>query len=99
MSDYQLKDFARFLEYQGGIKYGLQIACPNCGREYSALFKNPIGAAEPIDKGNRPHWDRTGDTLEAMSLNPSFLAFDCYHSWIRDGKLSIDSPFRCTSVK
>jgi len=101
--DYPLKDFARFLEYddvEGTIKYGLRIRCPNCGREYLALFIKPIGASESRWPDSEcPHWQRTGDALETMSLSPSFLAYGCYHSWIKSGQLCIDSPFSCKAEK
>lgn len=93
MSDYPLKNFATFLEYDG-TKQGLEIRCPNCNRVYAAWFKQPIGPGPAAER--RVAWDRTGETLETLSLTPSFLAFDCYHSWIRDGKLCVDSPFKCT---
>lgn len=91
--DYPLKDVAQFACYDGKAE-GLIITCPNCGVAMSAWFDVPIGGGEPqFPKTTR--WKRTGETLETLTLNPSFLAYDHYHSWIRDGKLCVDSPFSC----
>jgi hypothetical protein len=89
--DYPLKDFAVFAEHNGA-KIGLLIKCPNCGMRMSAWFKVPIGGGEPMD---RVQWDRTGDTLENITLHPSFGATGHYHSWIRNGMLCVDSAFEC----
>lgn len=96
MSDYPLKDLARFTEYKGA-KCGLLIDCPNCGIPGGVYFRNPIGDGAEFLKvfAGRPLWDRTGETLETMSLSPSVLMYDHFHSWIRDGKLCVDSLFSC----
>lgn len=90
--NYELKDVASFITYSES-KQGLRIDCPNCATPHAAWFRNPIGGSSMMT--NRPLWDRTGETLESMSLTPSFLAYNCYHSWIRNGQLCIDSPFSC----
>jgi Family of unknown function (DUF6527) len=96
MSDYPLKDFATFTEY-AGRRVGLLIRCPNCGVACSVWFRVPIGGGENpfVKESKRPLWDRTGDDLETVTLHPSLKMFDHFHSWIRNGKLEVDSPFEC----
>jgi hypothetical protein len=92
--NYPLAEFANFIEHDGR-RCGLMIRCPNCGMKMSAWFKNPIGGGEGY---GRVKWDRTGETLETLSLNPSFLAYEHYHSWIRDGQIQVDSAFSCKPI-
>jgi hypothetical protein len=58
-----------------------------------AFFTNPIGGGSPVKTIGT--WIRFGETLETISLTPSFLAIDHYHSWIKNGELQVDSPFSC----
>jgi hypothetical protein len=90
--NYPLKDFAEFQEFEGR-RVGLLVACPNCGAKGGAWFTNPIEGGPPY---GRVCWDRTGETLETLTLTPSFRAVGHYHSWIRNGELSVDSPFECS---
>jgi hypothetical protein len=76
------------------VAEGVLIRCPNCGAAHGAWFKNPIGDETPTFI-HKVTWQRTGETLETLTLHPSFLAIGCYHSWIRDGQLCVDSPFTC----
>lgn len=97
MSDYPLKDLAEFTEYDGHKGVGVLVKCPNCGAAGAAYFANPLDGSAPPPYA-RVQWQRTGDTLETLSLTPSFLMIDHYHSWIRNGMLCVDSPFTCTKV-
>jgi DNA-directed RNA polymerase subunit RPC12/RpoP len=91
--NYPLKEFADFWNFEKR-QVGLAIRCPNCGEARMAFFKNPIGGGDsPKTQGHM--WDRTGDTLETLSLTPSFRAIGHYHSWIKNGELQVDSPFAC----
>lgn len=92
--DYSLKDFAQFSEDENGNKIGLYVRCPNCDALGAAYFDQPIGPGV-MPEYARVKWQRTGDTLETISLNPSFLMIGHYHSWIRNGQLCVDSPFSC----
>jgi hypothetical protein len=93
--NYPLTDVAEFRKYGDPAAIeGVLIRCPNCGLRHAAWFKNPIGMKTSAFE-HRVTWDRTGDTLETLSLNPSFKAVGCYHSWIRNGYLVVDSPFEC----
>jgi hypothetical protein len=58
----------------------------------SAWFKQVIGGEKPWV--HNVEWERSGETLENLTLNLSFLAFDHYH-WVRNGELQVDSPFNC----
>ena len=108
MSDYPLKDSATFSEWGGGVipeqivKCGLLIHCPNCGVLGATLFKNPIpdddlALVERFQKAfaGTPMWDRTGDSLETISLTPSVMMREHFHSWVRNGTLCVDSSFLC----
>lgn len=51
-------------------------------------FKTDLGGAHYRDDG----WDRTGDTLETLTLAPSIQAFGYehqphWHGWIRSGEI------------
>jgi len=109
MSDYPLKDFAEYSVWGGGVvperpvKCGLLIRCPNCGMRGGVYFRNVIGDPQGQELflkafAGEPMWDRTGDTLETMSLSPSVMMNGHFHSWVRDGKLKIDSVFSCTKL-
>jgi hypothetical protein len=100
MSDYPLSTLAYFTEYEGRKGVGIIVRCPNCGAGGAAYFANPLDGGSPPPYA-RVQWQRTGDTLETLSLSPSFLMIDHYHSWIRNGMLSVDSPFgpECERMK
>jgi hypothetical protein len=99
--NYPLKDYAKFTgPYYSGepagkhrdAKIGIHVECPNCGARGAAYFKNPIGATAPF---GRVQWDRTGETLETLTLSPSLKMIGHFHSWIRNGQLCVDSAFEC----
>jgi hypothetical protein len=93
--NYPLKVAAEFWTFEGR-KVGLAIRCPNCGSQHMAFFQNPIGGGAPVKTLGT--WARFGETLETISLTPSFLAIDHYHSWIKNGELRVDSPFTCVAA-
>jgi hypothetical protein len=91
VSEYALKDLdANFTEYEGE-RIGLIFRCPNCGVAGSVMFKG----TKYQTKYPSATWDHAGDALETISLTPSVLMRDHFHSWIRNGKLCVDSPFSC----
>ena len=90
--NYPLKKYGAFYTYKAS-PVALELTCPNCGDKRIAWFKNPIGGGPAIKIS--PLWDRSGDTLETVSLTPSFEAPGCYHGWIKNGELEIP-VFSCT---
>lgn len=88
--NYPLKDLAEFTTYEGQNE-GLIIRCPNCGVAGGVHFKESLYAA----KYPSPVWERTGDTLETMSLHPSVRFIGHFHSWVKNGELQVDSAFEC----
>ena len=91
MSDYPLKDLgAEFTEYDNE-RIGMLIPCPNCKVPGGVMFS----ATTYRQEYPGVTWERTGDTLETISLNPSVKMFGHFHSWVRNGMLCVDSPFEC----
>ena len=88
MSDYSLKELGA--EFTANFKevpnMGLMFACPNCGMFGGINF-------DPND--GRPLWTKNGNDIEILSCTPSVLMRGHFHSWIKNGKLCVDSPFSC----
>lgn len=62
--------------------------CPVCRDEYIGVaFKNPLDGG-PAAPNCKYYWQRTGDSFETITLNPSVNAATIghWHGWIRDGK-------------
>jgi len=90
MSDYPLTELgATFTEYKDK-RLGMLIPCPNCGVKGGVYF-NPV----PEEFAGKPGWDATGDSLENITLTPSVKMFGHFHSWVKNGKLCVDSNFEC----
>ncbi len=90
MGEYPLRDLATFTE-RNGESVGLMLNCPNCGLPGSVSF---VGTKYRQEYPGAS-WHRTGDTLDTISLTPSVLMHGHFHSWIRSGKLCVDSVFFC----
>lgn len=96
--NYPLRQLGMFFSTRDSrVIDGVYINCPNCGAVHAACFANPIGGTKPCAWA-RVTWNRTGETLETLSLSPSFMAVGHYHSWVRDGQLQVDSAFSCTQA-
>jgi len=94
--NYPLKSVATFFcERDSRIMEGIHVRCPNCRALHAAYFKNPIGADKAVSPWATVTWQRVGDTLETLTLSPSFMAVGHYHSFVRDGELQVDSAFGC----
>lgn len=79
----------------GGIRHG-----PGCGQGVlfeepngkggmlCVWFANPIGGKPPAGPEHlpAPRWQRTGETIEALTLTPSVNAVGGWHGWVRDGE-------------
>lgn len=85
---------ARFIDSGDRRGVGVLLHCP-CGRPPGEFdehllyvpFDNPLdGLPRPEARG----WQRIGETIETLTLNPSVLRLDpdgCrWHGWIRDGE-------------
>ena len=92
MADYPLSELnAVFTEHEGE-RIGLNFDCPNCGTLGGVAFE---GTQYQKKYPQSAFWTRTGDTLETISLVPSLMRHGHFHSWIRNGKLCVDSIFFC----
>ena len=75
---------------------GVALDCP-CGKcdEYHWLFvpfTNPIDGGPAVEHLGRPTWQRTGDTIETLTLSPSILRSiekgGCgWHGYIENGQV------------
>ena len=68
---------------------GLGCDCPcGCGSRMYIGFNNPLDGGEPLGS-EHPRWDRTGDTIDTLTLRPSIQRADpdgCkWHGYITDG--------------
>jgi hypothetical protein len=100
LSEYDLKSLGHFLEYKMneddiGIRCGLQVTCPGCGMWYSAWFVTPLTDEWAIQYPRRPRWNATGDTIETLTLEPTFFFGGHCRAQIRDGKVIVETPFTC----
>lgn len=91
-SEMRLTDLdARFWEHRQGVNF----QCPLCREGWVCVpFANPVGGGEPIP-GRGTLWQRTGETIDALTLTPSVNAEGCcdapcpgWHGWVRDGRIS-----------
>ena len=70
------------------IASGARDKC-GCGGAVHVPFKVALdGSRTENPRGHE--WDRTGDTIETLTLSPSVdgSEFGCFHGWIRDGEVS-----------
>lgn len=52
------------------------------------FFSNPVDGGPPV--GDGPHWERTGDAFEDLTLSPSVdgSSHGHWHGWIRGGEVA-----------
>lgn len=66
---------------------GLLFDCPKCGESHPGF----VPFANPLDGGPNDHsqgWQRTGDTIDTMTLTPSILRRDCgWHGFFTNGEV------------
>jgi hypothetical protein len=65
---------------------GVRFDCPHCGCWLVAWFRNPVGApVAPPDYVPVPRWERSGETLDTLTLRPSIDARDHWHGFVTNG--------------
>lgn len=71
---------------------GIMFTCPkrDCGHIYVIWFENPLNVEKVLpDQAHYPRWQRTGDTLENLTLSPSVhdvTPGGCgWHGWVKNG--------------
>lgn len=70
-------------------KAGVDLDCPcgKCGHRLYVPFKVPIGPGDPYM--NEKGWNRTGETFETLTLEPSILRIGLcgWHGYITNGEI------------
>jgi hypothetical protein len=66
---------------------GLTLDCPKCGSTHrlAVYFSNPVDD-QPAALWQNPTWKRTGNSFEAITIEPS-IQYPCFHGWIEDGQV------------
>ncbi len=69
---------------------GIEFDCPcGCDSPIYLPFRNPIDGGAAYDEGGKyPSWQRSGETLEDLTLEPSVqrTAGCRWHGYIRNGR-------------
>lgn len=87
--DLNAKFWGTYGENREGM--GVIFDCPcrqeNCewGGKIAVAFRNPIDGGPPFPDKTR--WERTGDTIETLTLSPSIHCVGHWHGWLRNGVL------------
>lgn len=66
---------------------GVAFDCPcGCASRCYIGFSNPIDGGPPL-RTDVPRWDRTGDTIETLTLHPSIQRIGgcAWHGFIKEG--------------
>jgi hypothetical protein len=71
-----------------GVGLIFDCPCSKCGHHIGIDFNNPLDGGPPLEP-RRSRWQRTGDTLQTLTVSPSILRHGgCgWHGWIRDGEV------------
>ena len=74
--------------HRQGIGVIFDCPCGKCGHLWYVAFHNPLDGGPPYDEQG-PHWHRTGQTLESLTLSPSIhRSRGCgWHGYIRNGEI------------
>jgi len=67
---------------------GLLLDCPcGAGHKLAVWFSNPLAPAPAAHETEHPlaRWQRTGETLDTLTIHPSVNA-PCWHGWIQNGQ-------------
>jgi Family of unknown function (DUF6527) len=92
--EFPLIECGELIDVDGEV-YGLILICPRC-TAHAALWFDVTFGVRSRPQNDRPTWERTGESLETLSLQPSVNMEGHFHSWILNGKLHVDSPFVCS---
>lgn len=76
----------------GRAGQGITFLCPCCLTQHLGVwFANPVdgGPPAPPELSPAPRWQRSGDTLETLTLSPSIdaSASGHWHGFIVDGEI------------
>jgi hypothetical protein len=89
----------RWWASEGRHGQGITFRCPHCPPDtvvvLGVAFANPVDGGEPATDplgpndiiAVRPHWNRTGDTFETLTLTPSILFHGHWHGFITNGEV------------
>lgn len=55
-----------------GVGVSFDCPCGSCGVRCYVPFANPLDGGPPHETAH-PHWQRTGETFETLTLTPSLL--------------------------
>lgn len=73
-----------------GVGVMLDCPCQSCGERLYVPFANPIDGGESVEPRG---WERTGDTIETLTLRPSIWRHPdkggCgWHGWVTNGEVT-----------
>lgn len=89
----------RWCSSAGRHGMGLTFLCPvHRDHRLGVQFANPIDGGEPMRDGQRYLWQRSGETLETLTLGPSIdasghqcgtddIKTPCWHGFITNGEV------------
>lgn len=92
--------FGEWVHDRDGRRVGVKFICPTCPAVEGAptitvLFSNPPDGGPPVPPGSQlpgendgRRWQRTGDTLETLTLSPSVDCSRCghWHGFVSHGE-------------
>jgi hypothetical protein len=92
--------FADWISDESGRRVGVKFICPTCpaiegAPTIAVLFANPVDGGPPAPAGcslpgdnDGRRWQRTGDTIETITLSPSVDCSRCghWHGFVSHGE-------------
>jgi hypothetical protein len=72
-----------------GVGVGFDCPC-GCGTRSFIPFENPLDGGPPVGDVKNPHWRRSGETFETLTLTPSIQRVGgCgWHGFITNGEVT-----------
>lgn len=79
------------IAFRPGVGVAFNCPCggrPGCAGPLFIPFANPLDGKPPPDEDTRHGWQRTGETVETLSLTPSVLRVGgcAWHGFITNGE-------------